>query len=255
MRSCCRRPGGRASPNATAGLTAAEYLAWDTRPAGAGRHDRHDRLLRGAAGDLRRPPGTAGRRGCPSDMYSDVASLFERAAGSVTRPAEAPAASRTTTRLSRDDPRRTTCQQHSSERARYAGSASPISPSSSCISARITVGRNVSPRGTTTTQPIRATRPKRPETAEAQGQLSSGGHWRVPMRAPATGSLSPPTSAAPTCSTRPCPVVSNPARINPGPMRSGWASGRACAGHGRGWATDPGWTGAVILLHIALICK
>jgi len=81
-------------------------------------------------------------------------------------------AGRTMTRLNRGKARRTACQQHLPEPARYAGSASPTSPSSSCISARITLGENAGPSGTTT-QPIPATRPGRPETAEAPGRLSS----------------------------------------------------------------------------------
>jgi hypothetical protein len=82
-------------------------------------------------------------------------------------------ASRTMIRPNRGKARRTACQQHLSERARYAGSASPTPPSSSCISARITPGETAGPRGTTTTQPIPATRPGRPETAEAPRRLSS----------------------------------------------------------------------------------
>jgi hypothetical protein len=85
----------------------------------------------------------------------------------------APTASRTVTRLNRGETRRTTCQQHLSEYVRYAGSASPTSPSSSCISARTTAGENIGPHETTTIHPIRATRPRRPTTAEALGQLSS----------------------------------------------------------------------------------
>ena len=45
--------------------------------------------------------------------------------------------------------------------------------------------------------------------------ICSAAHWRPPPR---------------WCSPRPCPVVWNPARMNPGPTRSGWADGRAPTG-------------------------
>jgi hypothetical protein len=55
----------------------------------------------------------------------------------------------------------------------------------------------------------------------------TGGPWDSKQPAPparsAANSRPPPRS----CSPRPCPVMWNPAQMNPGPMRSGWASGPA----------------------------
>jgi hypothetical protein len=90
----------------------------------------------------------------------------------ATRNRRTPPVGRTMTRLNSGKARRTACQQHLSERARSAGSASPTFPSLSCISARITPGETTGPRGTTTTPPTPATRPGRPETAKAPGRLS-----------------------------------------------------------------------------------
>ena len=113
-------------------------------------------------------------------------------------------ASRTMTRLSRGKARRTACQQHLSERARYAGSASPTSRSWSCISARITPGENASPGETTTTQPIPA---PRPQTAEAPGRLSPPSSRHSTRARAATNSPRGPHS---TAARQPASLVHQP---------------------------------------------
>ena len=207
-------------------LTVAEHLAFELRPARAGRHGRHDQLLpRRCARSPRPAARSPARRAYPGYLYSDLASLYERCGRIRGRPGSVTVAARADDAGRRHHPpgaRPDRLHHRGPDRALRRGAGRGVYPPVDPLSSLSRLMRSGAGAGPHPRRPPRrrraAARRARPGPPGAASSPSSSARAR---------------SAPPTAATCASPTVFERRAARPAPRRAPRASTRRSTGPGR----------------------